>query len=247
MSDTVFPDIPDWVCPNGLLPETPHERLMSVSLDADPGFRRIPIDQWEEKIQQKYNTSYWVWSVFNQGQVGSCASESADGGVKLIRRKHGLPDIEFNPYGTYGRVNGGSDRGSTLSANLAFKRNRGAFDEKVWPRSNGWQREPSSAAYEDAKKYRLIEYFRIPDNDWEAFGSALLLGYVVYWGYTGHAILGVDLLSPTSFRYLNSWGQWGQGSPYNQIGYGFGTARNSSIQWAYGAYAFQTVMHEVGI
>ena len=162
-----------------------------------------------------------------------------------VREKQGLKRVVLNPWGTYGRVNGGSDRGSTLSANLAFGKSRGAFPEKVWPRSKGWRAEPSSEAYEAAKQFRIEEYFRSPDRDWEAFGSALLNGYVVYWGYSGHAILAVDLVDTDEFIYLNSWGQWGGGTPHNNIGYGFGKSANSNIMWAYGAYAFQSVVHEV--
>ena len=240
----LLPTEPPDDTPGGiLLPETSYEQLMAVSIEADPGFRRIPQDQWPDLIAQKYNTSYWVTTILSQGSVGSCASEAKDGGVMVIREKHGQHQVEFNAYGTYGRVNGGQDRGSSLSANLAFGRNRGCFPGYAWPRSKGWRAEPSAEAYQEASKYRILEYFRIPTRDWDAFGSALLQGYCVYWGYTGHAIVACDLVSTEKFRYLNSWGEsWGQASPHSdRTSGGFGIARDVDIEWAYGAYAFQAV------
>lgn len=230
----------------GLLVEPEMAARAVTSIEQAPGWRRIPISQWAGLIAAKHNTSWWTWHVLNQGSVGSCASESKDGGIMMVRERMGLPRVVFNPYGTYGRVNGGTDSGSTLSANLSFAKNYGCFPESVWPRSKGWLAEPSKEAYEAAKQYRITDYYRIPNGDWEAFGSSLLQGYVVYWGYSGHAIVGVDLLTESTFRYLNSWGRWGSGTPYNAIGYGFGTANKSRIMWAYGAYAFETVVHEKG-
>ena len=241
-------DPPPGILP-GLLVEPVGVRNAVASIDQAPGFVRIPIAQWPALIAAKHNTSWWAHTglPLNQGQVGSCASESKDGGIMLSRERAGLPRVVMNPYATYGRVNGGRDSGSTLSANLSFAKQYGCFPESVWPRSKGWRAEPSAAAYEAAKQYRIVEYYRIPNNDWEAFGSALLQGYVVYWGYSGHAIVGVDLVSTSTFRYLNSWGNWGNASPHNdQLRAGFGVIDKSRIMWGYGAYCFQTVTQEIG-
>ena len=103
MSDLLLPtDPPDGVRGGILLPETSYEKLMAVSIDADPGFTRITIDQWEPLIQQGYNCSFWIHTVLSQASVGSCASESKDGGIMAVREKQGLPRIVLNPYGTYG-------------------------------------------------------------------------------------------------------------------------------------------------
>jgi len=177
--------------------------------------------------------------------VHNCASEAVCGSLKIVRAQSGLPQIEGNPYGIYGRVNGGSDRGSTLSANLTFIRDKGMFPESVWPRSKGWRANPSQEAYDAASQYRVDEYFEV--STWSELATALLRGWVIYWGYSGHSIVGVDLLNDSQFIYLNSWGNWGKGTDYSTMDYGFGVANRSSIMWGYGVYACRTPTIEAGL
>jgi len=160
----------------------------------------------------------------------------------------GLPDVEFNPWAMYYTSSHGVDGGSTLSENLSLLKNQGAVPMSLWDRSKGWRTKPSDEAYAAAKQYRILEYYQIPNGDWEAFGSCLLNRWPLYWGYSGHAIVGVDLLNTSQFRYLNSWGEWGNASPFNkEIGYGFGVVNNSSIMWAYGVYAFRACIQEAAV
>lgn len=220
--------------------DTPQE---NVSITAANGFSTIPVSEWS-KWYGVSNLSYHAQSLYNQASVGSCAAESCDKILEMVRHISGLPFVLFNPYGAYGRLNGGVDGGSTLRENLEFARTKGAFPESVWPRSKGWRPEPSQEAYAEAKKYRIHEYYEV--STWEQFGSALLLGWIVYWGYTGHAIVGCDLLSESKFRYLNSWGNWGSSSPHNdKLSAGFGIASASQIYWGYGVYAVRTPVVEV--
>ena len=74
--------------------------------------------------------------------------------------------------------------------------------------------------------------------------SIVLAGEKVHWGYSGHAIGGVDLLNRSQFMLLNSWGNWGRGTEYSTIDHGFGVAERRSIMWGYGAYAFRTPIVE---
>lgn len=201
-----------------------------------PGFNVIPRADWKRLVKAELNNSELVYHTMNQGSVGSCASESKDQAVMLVREMMGLPRVVFNPYGTYGRVNGGADRGSSLGANLRFARDEGCFPADIWPRSKGWRANPSEEAWEAADNYRLDEYYEV--GNWSEFASSLLLGWPVYWGYSGHAIVAVDLLNEDQFIYLNSWGQWGKGTDYSEKNYGFGVANRSSILWGYGVYTF---------
>jgi hypothetical protein len=229
----------------GLLPRTDQPGDSCPFIRSAPGFNTIPQQDWKGYIEDKANLSGLVWSVFNQGSVGSCASEAVCGSLKIIRAQAGLPQIEANPYGIYGRVNGGSDRGSSLSANLTFIRDKGAFPESVWPRSKGWRAKPSQEAYDAAYSYRIDEYFEV--SSWDELATALLRGWVIYWGYSGHAIVGVDLLNDSQFMYLNSWGSWGSGTDYSTMNYGFGVANRSSIMWGYGVYACRTSVIEADL
>jgi len=227
----------------GILPRKDSLGESCALLRDAPGFNVIPRDQWVHWINdEQINISSAVWSVFNQGSVGSCASEALDGAFKICRELAGLPKVEFNPYATYGRVNGGYDGGSTLIENLQFLQKYGAFPEDVWPRSKGWKPSPDKTAYEAAHNYRLDEFYEI--SNWDEFATALLNGWVVYYGEPGHALVAVDLLNDRQFTKLNSWGKWGTGTKYSKIEYGFGVTNSSSIVWNYGVYAFRTPVIE---
>jgi len=235
----VTPMIPPPGRKTGLLYRTDQPGDGSPFLRSAPGFRTIPKAEWKQWIEGGMNLSSQVWSVFDQNGAGSCAAESCNGGFKVIREIAGLKRVEFNPYAMYYTTSGGVDSGSTLQANLAHLRDRGAIPEAIWPRSKGWRAKPSNEAYEAAKLYRIDEFYEV--TTWDEFASALLQNWVIYWGYSGHAIVGVDLLNEDQFLYLNSWGRWGQKSPYNKVvDYGFGVANRSQIMWGYGIYAFRT-------
>lgn len=193
-----------------------------------PAFDVIPVSDWAQYIDQGITMRDDVQFIYSQGQVGSCAAESACGGLDLARSICGYDAVKFNPYATYHYSSGGSDRGSTLTENLRLLREMGAFPESIWPRSRGWRTKPSAAAHEQAKKYRILEFFEI--KSWEEFGSALLHRFPVYWGYSGHAILAVGLPNTSQIIYRNSWSDnWGDS--------GFGVANASQIIWGYGVFA----------
>lgn len=210
-----------------------HTAMLTLPSLADV-FRTIPETQWEDKIAEKDATRLrpFVHTVLSQGGVGSCASEAKDGTIMICREIAGRKRVIMNPYFTYGRVNGGSDRGSSLSDNLAFAMEHGAVDEKVWPRSKGWRARPSDEAYANAKRHRIKKAVRIRNK--LEFGTGLLDGITLYWGYSGHSIVGVDPMDRRRFRYLNSWDvSWGDG--------GFGTVSYDDIMWSYGAWGILSV------
>lgn len=219
-------------CGKGLLfDDTP--RSINEVTPGEAGIPVIPRNQWAELIAEKNSLNAWpseyVYHVFNQGQVGSCASEAKDGAMMVVRAISNQEKVIFNPYGTYGRVNGGRDAGSSLTANIEFAQKYGCFPEDIWPRSKGWRPEPSREAYAEAAKYKLREVVRLRTID--EFGSALLAGFPVYFGYPGHAIFAIKLIDANRFWYQNSWGaNWGKN--------GAATLSFSSIEWNYGAFAF---------
>lgn len=186
-----------------------------------------------------------VWSLFNQAQNGSCASESENGNFQLAREHQGQERIKFNPLFTYRHVNGGSDRGSSLDANLKFGRERGHCPMAVWPRDKGWRAKPSDHAYETAKNFLGDEFFEVGSLD--EFKTLLLSGIPVNYGYRGHAITAVELINEDWFWYHNSWGNWGE-KPYDDCKVtGFGRAKTSSIYRPYGMYTFLTTSDTSGL
>jgi len=200
-----------------------------------PAIDIIPVTEWPALIQQGITMRPEVPWIYDQDGVGSCAAESACGGLDLIRSISGFPTVKFNPWGVYHFTGGGGDNGSTLSANLRYLRDQGAIPESLWPRSHGYRPAPSAEALAAARSYRILEYYEI--SSWVEFGTALLHRFPVYWGNTGHAMLAVQLLNTTQFLYRNSWAEsWGDK--------GFGIANSSSIYWSHGAYCICNAIFE---
>lgn len=161
----------------------------------------------------------------------SCAAESTVGNFTTTRVFNGLPLVEFNPWFVYNTTSGGRDGGSSIDENLEFMRKYGVAPASIWPRSKGWRAKPSAEAYAEALKYRVIEFYDITNA--EELGSALLQGFCVTFGRSGHAIYSIELVSTTTHRYMNSWGDWGdKGTEVENL---------SRINWGYGAFAIRVV------
>ena len=185
------------------------------------------LDAWVFNLEVENDNSY----IANGIGVHNCATESTTQAVHIIREWGGQNRELLNPWSIYRVTSGGSDRGSNIDRNCEFARDVGILPEAYWPRSNGWRRRPPSGWEEVAKQYRISEFYDITDQD--SFGSALLLGFPVVWGWQGHSVVATDLIDDRTFRYCNSWGNWGDK--------GFGTLRLSKINWGYGAFAVRTV------
>ena len=136
-----------------ILPDGPD--MFTPLLRDQPGFIVINQNDWPDYIAAGCNLSSFPWHNLNQRTIGSCASETVVNTLMIVRAQTGLPRVLGNPYGIYGRVNGGRDQGSSLEANLSFIRKYGMFPETVWPRSKGWQAKQSEAEYEAAYNNRL--------------------------------------------------------------------------------------------
>jgi len=204
------------------------------------GISLIPQAEWPALINDigdglKQNSNW----AYDQGQVGSCASEGANGLVDVIRDREGQPKVRFNPYGTYQEndVSGGRDQGSTLGDNMRSVRIRGCHPASLHPRSLGWRARPSAASYAAALHYRVDEYYEI--RNWTEMGSALLQGFCVFTAYPGHAWIMLALKNIQQGLWRNSWSeQWGDG--------GYGIINASRLQINYGAYCCRTTIDSGG-
>lgn len=193
--------VPSYYRPGALDRQTEFGMLKGVPPYRDTNYV-IPESEWLDHLRNPNRPvgSKNVWSIFDQDGVGSCASEGADGGIKLCREGAGRKRVEFNPWGTYGRVNGGRDGGSSLDANVAFKKKYGSFPEEIWPRSKGWRAKPTDEAYAAAYNYRLDEARDIDNSSSKQFFAEYFSVFMledtplVYFGYPGHAIVAVDIV-----------------------------------------------------
>jgi hypothetical protein len=150
----------------------------------------------------------------------------------------GLSFVQLNPLFVYHTTSGGRDNGSSIDDNLVFLREKGVAPESTWPRSKGFQATPSAEAYTEALKYRIVEFFDIAS--WDEFGTALLLGFSVVFGYSGHSVLATKLIDANTLEYANSWDpDWND--------HGFGTLKSSEIYTPYGMWATRSVIVPGGL
>jgi hypothetical protein len=233
--------MPDHVRPGVLPRKTEFGKLKTLTYPKGiPVFSdvcpTVPKRDWAELIAaaDKPECSSAVWNTYDQDGVRSCASEAANKSNEIIRALSGRDPVQFNPWFTYYKVSGGRDGGSSLDDNVEQLIEVGSCPESVYPRSKGWRKKPPEEAYEAAANYRVLEIFDIETTKSQftlQFGSALLLGYPVYFGYPLHAIVATELITPTRIRYKNSWGDWGED--------GFGELDLDEAVMSYGAFAFR--------
>ena len=175
---------------------------------------------------------YINW-IYNQKQVGSCASEGLHGCVDVQRERRGMEKIKFNPYPIYYYASGGRDIGSSLTACIREAKSRGMVPDKLWPRSqHRWNDLPPESVWKESKRYRPGEVYDL-GNHVEA-ASALFLGHSVYAAYPGHAWELVTVLNSTQAMWRNSWGSTWDGD-------GIGVISFSRITFQYGLFAVQSV------
>ncbi len=202
-----------------------------------PGMRIIPRQDWPDLIGTVERRPYVEW-IYDQDGVGSCAAEAANQALCIVRHAEGQEPVQFSPWATYNVTSGGRDGGSSVGENLRYLRDVGAVPMDLWPRSKGWRtRVPGEILQEEAIKYRLQEYWEVETV--EELGTALLLGFPVTFGWSGHSCVFTELTSTTQARYANSWHEsWGDN--------GFGLLSLNRINWGYGAYAFRAATHAAG-
>jgi hypothetical protein len=120
----------------------------------------IPSGEWDAAAKDLGDSlPQHITHVLDQDGVGSCATEATAGSVMLSRSVAGMESVLLNPWSIYATTSGGRDGGSAIDDNLAFAREYGICPESIWPRSKGWRAKPSAEAMEEAKKFKIVEFY----------------------------------------------------------------------------------------
>ena len=193
----------------------------------------VPRDKWTDIIGDVDLRPY-VLQIFSQGSVGSCATESTSQAATICREVMGVPSVLLNPWSLYAFTSGGRDRGSNIDRNLERARDIGILPESVWPRrgdnKHAWNQKPPTNLFDD-HAIKIGEFFDMATID--EVGSALLKGFPVVYGWSGHSCVLTSLRDRNTAVYANSWGSsWGDN--------GFGTIALNKINFGYGAFAVRT-------
>jgi hypothetical protein len=217
----------------------------------------IPRAELRQLYDQYEPSQRWtVQKIKNQGQEGSCASNSGTSAWEnaAVAQFGQRIWFELSAISLYKRVGRSPQSGSTLNDNIRELSTRGALPTNAMrdklesiglnpahtmPETGFYSAFPSG--WEDtAKHFRIVpdEIFDIRGMD--GFLTALFRGFCVYYGRASHAIIAVAA-EPSGSRwkleYQNSWGASWDGD-------GFGYDEESFVSGAiasYGAYAVRTV------
>lgn len=195
----------------------------------------IPEEYWEDEARRKFHAlrrERYRYTLDQDG-ITSCAAESGCGGKAATDARQGLPLVVYNPLFNFYKTSGGRNSGSTIGSNVSELRDTGCCPEEVWPRSKGFRAKPSREAYRVAKIFRLAEFFYVETP--AELVSALLQGFDVHAGYSGHAIVFCQYLGRGKLLLKNSWGaDWSDN--------GFGELSLRNVYFPYGVYAYKNVI-----
>ena len=217
-------------------------KVGGVSPIAEERIEQLDPRDWQPFIDANvdlHDHSTWI---FDQGNIGSCGTESVSKGVMLTEHVSEGECKLLNPWGMYYFTSGGKDQGSAIDDNLQHARKYGIPSDDVWPRYrttdggviNPWNRKPSDVAVDDALRHRIDEFYDVTTI--RGVGSCLCGPFAVVFGWQGHSCVLTKLLSQTKAEYDNSWApSWGNK--------GRGVIALAEIDFRYGCFAIRTTIH----
>lgn len=220
----------------------------------DLGTKLIERPEWKGHIEAADESGGMldkrVTRIYDQRRTVSCTSNASGQATEIVDCGQRGPDMVVfkSAMSLYCRV-GGPSSGSSVDANLRELKSRGILplatpeNSKIYkhvmknvPDSGSFERAP--AGYEEtAKNFKVDEYYEI--RSLIGFATAILLGFPVVYGRSGHAICAVRMVlvnGTIKWKYANSWHEsWGDK--------GFGYDSESMIRsGAYYAFAIRTTV-----
>ena len=194
--------------------------------DEFPAALIIPRGEWQQWITSNQAAGFSL-TLYNdtlnyQAPEHSCVSNATETAVRVVRnRQLGLKHVvKLSPMSLYCRMNSHRWGGSNVFANLEESSARGILPEDTpqnktrfgsqvarqnavyFPKSDlpaGWQNT--------AKHFRPLKFFRVSTK--EQFASALLRGFPVVNGRSGHSICHLELVCRDGrflSKYADSYG-----------------------------------------
>lgn len=127
---------------------------------------------------------------YDQGELGSCVSQALAANMQFLRQKQKLPQfmpsrlyIYYNARWVDGNVE--EDAGTYIRTGVKVLVKAGFAHETIWPYViDKYAEHPPMAAYNDARLYYPMKYFRLDNGNLNSLKSCLAAGYPIVFGFT---------------------------------------------------------------
>lgn len=234
----------------GCLPETPDSEGTYANFSDVTDV--IPQSQWDALLETHgLGLEPFVRKIKNQKQEGTCASNATCSCQEIVFYRETGVFVELSPISIYRWIAPNPRTGSNIGTNLkqlsevgalpvsseenkSFLGKAGLNVADVLTATNYYQLFPTNWK-ETAKHFQAFEWVKV--NGFIEMASAVLKGWPVNYGRSGHAITGTRLVKQNGvwcMKYANSWGAWGDN------GYGYDSqAYINRSGGGYGAWALR--------
>ena len=151
--------------------------------------------------------------VYDQGQLGSCTSNTIGGAIEFDQMKEKLPQIfipsrlfiYYNERVIEGTVN--SDSGAMLRDGIKTVAKQGACPEPMWPYLIArFKTRPSAACYAEGAKHTAVSYQRLVQSLSQMQGC-LASGYPFVFGFTVYESFETDTVARTGHAPMPGSGE----------------------------------------
>ncbi|GIW60060.1 MAG: hypothetical protein KatS3mg087_1126 [Patescibacteria group bacterium] len=183
----------------------------------------IPRDEWDDRIAHQEKTRSRTsdllkqakWTVFNQERTRYCWVFAATAAVEVVRLMEKLDRVRLSPASVGSILTNFRNVGGWSTKAIEFIAEHGIVPAIYWPPTAISRRYNLESHWQEAKKYRVVEWWDLQPRTLDELASALLINMPVAVGYNwwGHAVMAIDLVKidgKYGIRIANSWGgEWG--------------------------------------
>ena len=156
----------------------------------------------------------------DQDSIGYCWCHSPVSACLLMRAVANEPYEDLSPFAIGCMIKGFQDQGGWNAEAVEFMGTRGCPTSQFWPQRSMSRPNDNPATWENAKKYRYLEWMDLDPRNMKAqMVTCLLMGMALATDHNwwAHSICTCDLVSLTPFR-TRIWNSWGDSWSENGMG-----------------------------
>lgn len=153
----------------------------------------LPRSQWKDVSFRGFDNP-----IDDQNGHGACVGFGSDGGFDIARNLGGQAKVDCSPWFNYAMVNGGRDQGAIVEDSMVSLRDNGTPLDSTVP-DKAWHKSMiPGAAFEEAKRFRILQAYQ--QKTFDEMASGIMLGRPSVFG----VCIG-NRFSPNSEGILPNW------------------------------------------